>query len=262
MIFDSLNNEWVQIAVVSWGYGCAAPYYYGVYARLTEFAGWIDSHAAGLLRARLIPTPTPTSVPVPTTTPVPPAGGDLSIKLLLPVVRFSTDLPLLNGSFENGIGGGWQMRTLRAPRNIWTEDELSSNPLAHSGRLLAWLGGEDYEVSIIEQTVTVPRTQPVLNFWLQSRSEDTCGYDYAGVVVNDTVIRRFDLCEANNRTTWQQVSVNLSTYAGKTVLLQIRAETDRTQTSSFFVDDVAWQGAGVSEAAAPGVVATPDLVNR
>ncbi|NEE06251.1 trypsin-like serine protease, partial [Streptomyces sp. SID7499] len=41
-------GEWIQVGIVSWGYGCARPGYPGVYAEVSTFASAIAS-AAGTL---------------------------------------------------------------------------------------------------------------------------------------------------------------------------------------------------------------------
>jgi hypothetical protein len=89
--------------------------------------------------------------------------------------------------------------------------------------------------------VTVPPLKPVLSFWYQSRSQDECGYDFGGVVVNDHVEQRIDLCLSQAQLTWQLLRVNLSEYAGETVVLQVRGEMDGSVASSFYVDDLTWE---------------------
>ncbi|HMN27992.1 MAG TPA: serine protease [Caldilineaceae bacterium] len=256
MDYDPLNQEWVQVALVSWGYGCAMPNYYSVNARLSQLTSWIDSQIPGLPRAVLTPTPVPTLTPLPTLTPVPTPVHPLTDRLQLPLINQAKAPALVNGSFESGPVG-WHMHSLRKTRIIVSQDEVDATLLAHSGRYLAWLGGADLEVSVIEQIVTVPPAKPILQFWLQSRWLDTCGADYGGVVVDDLVVWRMQLCATKAQLTWQAVRVNLTAYASKTVLLQFRGETNNTKTSSFFVDDIDWGAAELTDLAEPTTVATP-----
>ena len=46
---------------------------------------------------------------------------------------------------------------------------------------------------------------------------------------------------------WVTHSVNLSAYAGQTVALQIRVETDSSLNSNLFVDDVAMMASPLAE---------------
>ena len=42
MMFSS-NNQWILIGVTSGGFGCARPYYSGMYTRVAAFQDWINS---------------------------------------------------------------------------------------------------------------------------------------------------------------------------------------------------------------------------
>jgi hypothetical protein len=168
------------------------------------------------------------------------------------LVAHETFLPLFNGDFEQGNNRRWLTYTLRVPNNIRHQAELDGSVTPRSGRYLAWLGGANSEVSVIEQIVTVPPATPILAFWYQSRSADNCGYDYAGVVVNYRVVQRFNLCQGSNTDAWRFSTVDLTALAGQTIVLQLRAETDRSLLSIFYVDDVAWQAVGATSAAEAG----------
>ncbi|HYF62109.1 MAG TPA: S8 family serine peptidase [Herpetosiphonaceae bacterium] len=142
---------------------------------------------------------------------------------------------IVNGNFESATG--------------WTESAASEEPIvgpapeglpAHGGSRLAWLGGLDNEVATLQQQVSVPAGSPTLTFWYQVRTDEVfCeDVDSAAVKINGTAIWNKELCTATATGTWQQATVSLAAYAGQSVALQFYAETDVSDSSSFFVDDV------------------------
>jgi hypothetical protein len=149
---------------------------------------------------------------------------------------------IVNGDFESGPTG-WTEFSL----NGWPliMDSSSSGVSPHSGSWLAWLGGDDDEVSYIEQQVTLPAGDANLTYWHWIGSADSnCAHDFGGVLINDAVVDVYSLCDAENTDGWVQHTVGLSAYAGQAVTLQIRAETDSADSSSLFIDDVALGGTG------------------
>lgn len=182
----------------------------------------------------------PTGVPSPSpTTP--------SVRYAyLPVISKAPPfLPLRNGDFEQGRTAwyeysrqGWQLIVQKPP--------LPVSP--HSGRWAVWLGGAHDEISFIRQEVTVPPGSPYLHYWHWIASEDLCGYDYGGVLVDNRVVESYTLCRSRNTNGWVRRTVNLSQYAGQNVQLQIRAETDSSLNSNLFIDDVSFQSWGVAGA--------------
>jgi hypothetical protein len=179
-----------------------------------------------ILLSRATPTPTPL-----------PSGG------------------VVNGDFENG-------------RTAWLEYSSNGYPLIlsaadllvppHSGSWAAWLGGADNEDSVLWQVVTIPQGNPTMNYWLWIASADVCGYDVAGVAVNlSDVVDAFWLCYANNSNGWVARTVDLSSYSGQAVELDIVAFTDDTLNSNLFVDDVSLGNSALSFAES---LVAPDVV--
>jgi serine protease len=116
-----------------------------------------------------------------------------------------------------------------------------------TGSWAAWEGGEFDDISYIQQTVTV--SCPYLVYWHWIASQDSCGYDFAGVLVNGAVVDVYNLCSSANTSGWAKHVVNLSAYVGQTVQLQIRTECDDSLNSNLFVDDVSFQGSAAVTAA-------------
>jgi hypothetical protein len=172
-------------------------------------------------------TPRPTSTPAPSATPAP-AGA------------------IQNGDFEQGHA-------------VWLEAssygldiitmQLGGTP-PHSGMWAAWLGGLDDESSLLQQDVTVSQNAPYLSYWHWVDSEDSCGNDVAGVIINNgsgkdpTVLDAFWLCSSTATSDWQRRVVDLHKYIGKKIALGFLAGDDPdSNPSSWYVDDVSTQGA-------------------
>lgn len=155
------------------------------------------------------------------------------------------DLPLLNGNFESGRVN-WTETSSHGWPIILSTGEIEDLP-THSGSWSAWLGGDDDEVSTIQQTVTVPADRPFLTYYHSIRSVDTCGHDFGAVVLNNgVVVDQYDLCDDTSAPTWVLHAVNLSAYAGQDVTVQIRVETNGSRNSNLFVDDVAFSASGAA----------------
>jgi hypothetical protein len=173
--------------------------------------------------------------------------------IYLPLVLKNVSGSLLNGDFESGpinwtefSSNGWE---------LILQDSAMPNPVyAHSGIWAVWLGGSDDEISYIEQTVTVPPASPHFTYWHWIDSEDACGSDYGAALVNgSTIVDVYNLCSAENTSGWVLHSVDLSAYAGQTIALQIRVETDEAWISNVYVDDVSFE----SSPAPPSFIASP-----
>ncbi len=162
---------------------------------------------------------------------------------------------IANGDFELGNSGDWAEFSTNFDTLILNQG-LPVRP--RSGEYLAWLGGGISEISQLVQSVTVPNdTTAALTFYYRIGSQGSCGVDYAEVRVNDDVVAEYDLCNDNLTTDWVAETISLSRYAGQTVSLEFFAETDDTDNSNFFVDDVSFTGTTIAPTATPGPTATP-----
>ena len=169
---------------------------------------------------------------------------------------FISTPPLLNGDFENGLANWTEYSTHGYTIIMDSGYPITVTP--HSGSWLAWLGGELSATTYIQQRVSVPADTPYLAYWQWITSaEGLCSYDFGKVLVNGTVVNSYGLCKSANTSGWVKHVINLSSYAGQSVLLQIRVTTDSSLNSNLFVDDVGFQSDGtsstISTSDSPGV---------
>ncbi|MFN8441538.1 MAG: trypsin-like serine protease [Caldilineaceae bacterium] len=267
MTFDGSTQLWKQIGIVSWGTGCAEPKYYGIYTNLSKYAAWISEQIPTLntpvptFTATESSTPTASDTPTPTntpsatdtptasTTPLPTDVSPNRKSVYLPIIRrqniVDTPTPtatveilnLTNGDFEQGQSG-WRESSVHN-QTLIRSDNIGVTP--HSGTQAVHLLGVDNEVAYVAQRVTIPSGVTILTYWYQSHSGDDCGYDFGGVVVNrNTVLDSIELCTSKQQQTWQQRTVDLSSYAGQTIEIALRGETDTSLSSELWIDDVAF----------------------
>lgn len=146
---------------------------------------------------------------------------------------------LTNGNFEAGRGVGWQEYSSNNFALV-TKDFSGNDLTPYSGNWAAWLGGVYDETSILSQLVTVPAATPVLNYYQAIQSYDDCGNDRMTVRVGGNDVVKADLCRATNTGGWVRRSINLSSHAGKTVILEFVVTTNDKENSNLFIDDVSF----------------------
>jgi subtilisin family serine protease len=152
-----------------------------------------------------------------------------------------------NSGFESGKANWQEFSAHGWP--VIINSGFPGTVLPHAGSWAAWEGGDDDDISYVQQTVSV--SCPYLVYWHWIASEDICGYDFAGVLINGSVADSYTLCIDNNTGGWVKHVVNLSAYVGQTVQLQIRTETDSSANSNLIVDDVTLQPTSAAAAAVP-----------
>ena len=169
---------------------------------------------------------------------------------------------VINGGFEGGLSP-WVSGGAVAPS--------ASTARAHSGSGSALLGtvtgappggGGDSSVS---QTVTVPPSA-TLSFWYWRATVDqvcsgaACLYDWQEAQVRSTAGATLaTVFKSNaNAPAWTQVTYDMSSFAGQTVVLWFNVHQDATpDPTSMYLDDVSLNGSAPTAPGTPtGVVAT------
>jgi bacillopeptidase F (M6 metalloprotease family) len=151
----------------------------------------------------------------------------------------------VNGDFDQ-VATAWMERSSNGFDLVCADGACGDSISPLSGSHLAWLGGADSEKSHIWQRVDVPAGAPLtLEYWYNIESEDICGYDFAKVLVKDKTVGggnrtlvRYDLCDESSTSGWQPAAIDLSEYAGHTILVRFWTKTDSLFASSFYVDGV------------------------
>ncbi len=176
------------------------------------------------------------------------AGSDVPITpatVYLPLVqRACAPVQLIqDGGFEAGLPNpAWQTSS-----NVFSEIlDDTPDPPPHSGTWKAWLGGADLVQESLWQVVNVPTgtlSLRVSYWWRVSTLESTHPFDIFQVQIRDAVGNPLEtletLTDADVGPGWQQSILTMATpYAGRTIQLAFIAETDDTNPTSFFVDDV------------------------
>lgn len=176
-------------------------------------------------------------------TSIAPAGFDAS---MVNIARADTLLSIRqqsnvikNGDFEAGSNGDWTEFSFQGWDLLYL---FGASTFPRSGAWVAWLGGDNDEIASLSQTITVPASRAYLVYWYKIGSDESsgdCHYDTAYVLIDGTPKQTYGLCADTEETTvWQQGKFYLGPYAGETIEISFYIETDVSNISSFYVDDV------------------------
>lgn len=220
LVRNADNSGWVQSGIVSFGAGCASSQSWSVFTRTSFYTTWIESITGSL------------SDVVSPEAPVVATGA-------------CTEL-ITDGGFEGSTA--WMEYSKQGNPIMCDSNSCPFMPQPYAGNGLAWLGGEDFEVSAIRQYVDVPadavKTSLTFQMWLAS--DDICSFDYGGAYIGTAdgrwlAVAQATLCADTSTDGWVPYTVDLTEYAGQTISVSFSANTDISYPSSIFVDNVSVQ---------------------
>ncbi|MCP2335154.1 M4 family metallopeptidase [Actinomadura rupiterrae] len=138
-----------------------------------------------------------------------------------------------NGGFESGTAP-WTTTSGVVSAN-------GSGESAHTGSYFAWLDGYGTtHTDSATQSVTIPAgCKATLTYWLHIDTDESGStpYDTLTVKAGTTTLKTYTNVNAN--TGYAQQTVDLSSFAGKTVTLSFSGTEDSGLQTSFVIDDVA-----------------------
>jgi hypothetical protein len=146
---------------------------------------------------------------------------------------------IVNGGFEDGSAG-------------WTQYSKLGNPLIDSfypftGKLGAWLAGQDNAEDRLTQTLTLPGggMRLTLRYWWSIDTEEPPGgaFDTGRTELlrpDNSVIATMLVIDHDSAEpgVWNEAVADLTAHAGQNVQLRFRAVTDAINPTSFYYDDV------------------------
>jgi hypothetical protein len=146
---------------------------------------------------------------------------------------------VINGGFEAGVTG-WEATT-NGPF------ALVGPALPRTGALGAILGARNNAGDRLEQIITLPagKTATLRFWWHMLTEEPDHPWDTLEVTIKPAgspeSIRLIRITDGDIQGQWREAVISLNAYAGQTVELSFRAETDANQPTEFYVDDVSIQ---------------------
>ena len=183
-------------------------------------------------------------------------GGGLTetTSIALTISSTSSTQLITDGGFESAPRSGLSAPGWTATTNISEHNVIVvKGAYPHSGQNYASLGGSNNENDTLTQTITVPAGAPSapLTFWVNITTQETNGkaYDYLYVEIHNasgtllaTPLTLNNTNSSSDHNTlgvyFQPQSVDLSSYAGKTVEVVFHVTTDYEKTTTFLIDDV------------------------
>lgn len=161
-----------------------------------------------------------------------------------------------NGGFETGAVG-------------WQEYSIQGYPLIsdfnpRTGQLGAYLAGVNEADDRISQQITLPAGSASITlqaWWYLATAETAGAFDTMTVwLLKPDNMPLKQLVQVDNTFpvgVWDEIVVDLTSYAGQIVVVQFAGQTDLSNISDFYIDDVSISACGPQ--ATPTVTPTPTV---
>ena len=158
---------------------------------------------------------------------------------------------ILNSGFELGRNNGWTESstgnfTLISTAAGFASATISPAVTPHSGQYIARIGGFNYEVNSISQTVALPNTTPLyLKFYYQDRNDvgSECNALWGGqirVYIAGQKLLDTYICYYSQKEVWTAGYFDLSAAAGQTVEMKFQADAAHSSWSFLYLDDISF----------------------
>lgn len=158
---------------------------------------------------------------------------------------------IINGDFDLGRNNGWIEKSTGNFAVISTAAGFASPSITppvtpRSGQYMARIGGFNYEVNSISQTVTLPNTKPLyLKFYYQDRNDvgSACDALWGGqirVYIAGQLLFDNFICYYSQKEVWTAGYFDLSAAAGQVVEIKFQADAAHSSWSFLYIDDMSF----------------------
>lgn len=167
---------------------------------------------------------------------------------------------IIDGGFESATASGNSAPGWTGTTNISGHTTIiKGGSFPHSGTSYAYLGASNNDEDVLAQTVAIPTgSSAALTFWVNVVTQETTTstiYDTLAVEIRNTsgtllstplTLSNLNAVSSNNSngTYSQSAAINLSGFAGQTIIIRFHALCDSSLPTSFRIDDVSLRTAG------------------
>ncbi len=163
---------------------------------------------------------------------------------------------IADGGFEAG-GAAWTQYSVQG-------HALVSDYYPRTGRLGAYLAGANNADDRLSQALSLPAGATAITlqlWWALTTDEAGTAYDTLTVALlrpdGSTLATLATVDSSATVGQWDELTFDLTGYAGQNVILRLAARTDEQDSTDFFVDDVSVTACGGASTATPTVTRTP-----